>query len=526
MPLSFATRLRAVLVAAVFVLGLSFAEFDRKGFIAMGIFGAMPFLIWMLASSAVKDAPPFDDTGFHRTRPITPGQAFRRLAGFHLLPLTGVLAILVAYGCHCNLAAWEIATGALFVAIPWIALVSLFATIASLTTSTTHSKAWGPLAGLLVPALSTVAMCWVAFRDSSLHGSPNQIRFPSYLHMAIAAAVLYPLLWWIVSARRTPWGLGCGLALLVGALLPWISPQIKGGDLLRHVRPQLRSDDLKAQRIRMDSVDHAPNPDQIPVSQLMILQGLAPDEFIAGLHLWKRFEKPTPSGQLMDSDKVLSGMNGTAFAANSAGRMIPAVASLFHSIGLEHRDGAELLVLGWEPDSRDKRRLINQLLALPVLPSFDFNLARNPVSPETSRLTWELSGTRYQWVKILEVAAGKTGRSNLPEGGVIEVIPPKESSKYPQLLLQIIRGVRTSLPWDTPNPAIIARMADGRAALVPLSSGGYFNPHNGFLTSRAIFACPEERLPPQQLDDLKNARLEVYWPVYRSSFGFMLPPPE
>jgi len=532
MPLSFATRLRGVLAAAALIVGLSLVESDQTGLIPFGIFGAMPFLIWMLAAAAVKDAPPFDDTAFHRTRPVTRDQAFRRSAEFYLLLLAGIFLALAAYGWYFNLAAWEVATGALFVASPWIALVSLFATIASLTTSNSHSKAWGPLAGLVIPALSTVAMCWVAFKYPSLFGDQIEIRYPSYPDMAVAAAVLYPLLWWLVSTRRVSWRLGCGLALQIGILLPWVSPMIN----VLHwfpAPPRYRTplEDLKGQRFKPDTAEPPLDPDQVPVSRLIAVQGLAPDEFIGGLQLSMSYEYPAPgsSDWRLGSDKVLDGMNSTAFSTDNAGRLVPATASLFRAVGLNADD--DLPILGWEINSRDRRpinkpALIRLLLNLPVRPNYDYNLARNPLSPETSLLPWELNGDKYQWVKILEVGAGETARAKLPGGGIIQIIPPEESSNYPQLLLQIIRGLRTSMPWTTPNPAIIARMADGRSALVRLSNGGYFNPQNSFLTSRIIFACPEEGLPSQQRADLKKARLEVYWPAYRGSFRSKLAPPE
>ncbi|HEY1121488.1 MAG TPA: hypothetical protein VGE67_07795, partial [Haloferula sp.] len=411
MPLSFATRLLGVLVAAALVIALAFAEFDHEGYIAIGILGSIPFLIWMLVSAAAKDAAPFDDTAFHRTRPITRDKVFRHLAGFYLLLLAGIFLILASYGWYFNLAAWEVAVGALFVAIPSIALVSLFATVASLTTSTSHSKAWGPLAGLVIPALSTVAMCWVAFKYPSLFGDQIEIRYPSYPDMAVAAAVLYPLLWWLVSTRRVSWRLGCGLALQIGILLPWISPMIK----VLHWFPappryRIPLEDLKGQRFRPDIAEPPLDPDQVPISRLIAVQGLAPDEFIGGLSLSMSYEYPAPgsSDWRLGSDKVLDGMNRTAFSTDITGRLVPATASLFHAVGLKPGDEAELPILGWESNSRDrrpinKRALMRLLLTLPIRPNYDYNLARNPLSPETSLLPWELNGDRYQWVKVLEV---------------------------------------------------------------------------------------------------------------------------
>lgn len=530
MPLSFLTRLRGVLVVGIVVLCLLLVEVGQQVWISVAI-----FLVWMPVSSAVKDAPPFDDTAFHRTRPLTPLQVFGRIAGFHLLLLVAILASLAAYGWYYNVGIREIAIGASWLTVMWIAVVSLFGTVATLLTSTRHSKGWGLVVGIIAPALSTYAMFWFAFKASQ-GGGDSGFR-PSLTGMGLGAALIYPALWWLVATKLT-WRLGYGLALLVGASLPWVSPFLKVGESrYAPTETALQTQDLEFRRLATPVSADGHHPNQASVSHLIEIKGLAQDEFIIEDDLWMHLAPSTPgSNSQKTSDKVLNEMDGTAFATDSAGHLIPATAALYHTMGLGTARDADFPI--WRTDQEDrspdddyrrKFRPITDLLRLRIRSTHDDNPSRNPLSPETARLTWEFSGSRHRWVKVLESSGSESRRARLPGGGVVKLTPPKAYPEDFDLSLQItIPRHCGRLWWRSPRPAVIARTSDGKIGLVDVveAQGTPFFGQEGFLTRHTRLHFRQKLNHPQELAELRSARLEVYWPEYQGSFKVMLSPPE
>ena len=96
MPLSLMTHLRGAIIVAIFAFAFLWLEISSQLFVGMISLFLMPLLIWLLVSNAVKEAPPFDDTAFHRTRPVTAGQVYRHVVGFHLLVLGCVLLVILS----------------------------------------------------------------------------------------------------------------------------------------------------------------------------------------------------------------------------------------------------------------------------------------------------------------------------------------------------------------------------------------------------------------------------------------------
>lgn len=512
MPLSLLTRLRGVIIVAAFAFALLWLEISDQMLAGVIALFLMPLLFWLLVSNAVKDAPPFDDTAFHRTRPVTAGKAYRHLVGFHLLVLACILLLVLAYVWRFNLGWREALSGSIAVVIPLIALVSLFGATASLWTSSKHWKGWPFVLLLLLPAISLLLFC------SSMVREPRSIPVAT---LTFAGALIYPALWWLVAARRR-WFLGSVLGLLVGILMPWISLPI--GDpyewfshpVQERTPVPERTPALAIRRLKTPANTETMVNDQAAISRSMEILGLGPDEFVrvSRMGISSLNSQGRPSS--FSTASAVGDMPNTNFCTTKDGELIPATVSLLRAIG------NETVTMPWW-DSYPEQHRRHTLEDLLRLPTRTFSMARNenrPPSPEMETFEWSISGESFRWLKILDVAATKGGRAKFPDTGTIRILPLEETSGDFTLTMQM-----TGSNWI--DLAVVAKTPDGKARLIDLQASG--TPRQGFLTSETEFEFRNQtdKSPgAERRKILRDSRIEVYRAESRGTFSAILPPPK
>ncbi len=520
MPLSKLTLLRGALIVAFFAFALFHTDAWRGWVVAAASLFVLPLLTWLLVSNAVKEAPPFDDTAFHRTRPVTAGRVFRHLAGFHLLVLAGMLGVILILGWFFNLGAREIAPGMLMVTVPWIALVALFATVASLSTVPERWNGWGAVTLLLLPAISFLLLSF-SFGWTSIEWT--------IFGMPLAGAVIYPALWWLVAVKRR-WFLGCGLGLTTGLVLPWVpiplDLSVPGRLLYGDSRQRVPEPVIR--RLKDPAAAAGMVEEQAELSRLLEVRGLGPDEFIGSVKMDSIRERPPgESHPLYDMEPAFQEMYLTAFSTNANGRLVPATTALFHVVNSGSAAGSGHPIPGDRIHNRSSALSESELLGLPV------NGRRHrhgyeSLPIETTELPWSFSGTTFRWVKVLEVPATKGGRAKLPDGGVIQLLPPDRNLADFVFTVRVMQGRHRPEPLGRGSlPALVARDADGRARLIQGHAMGRTTSFR-FLIREREFEYRKPSAHPQPLagsDALQTTRLEVYWPEYRGFFRATLPPP-
>lgn len=182
------------------------------GFALSGV----PILATLLSSSAVRDAPPFNDRAFHRTLPPCDGVAFRSVLAIHLLVLAGISAATAVYCAHLNFG-WEAFRESILRFVGPLGIFMIFFGIgASMATSPGRGKMLGfavifgaPLLSFWFPWL--VLLGWTP-------GESEGASMPAFL---LLVAIVYFLIWWLVAVRRRK-ALGMVLGGIFGLWLPWI----------------------------------------------------------------------------------------------------------------------------------------------------------------------------------------------------------------------------------------------------------------------------------------------------------------
>jgi hypothetical protein len=509
MPLSLLTRLRGVTIVAVFAIALLWLEISDQMWAWATGFLLMPLLIWLLVSNAIKDAPPFDDTAFHRTRPVTAGQVYRHLVGFHLLLLGCILLVVLAYVWRFNLGVREAIFGTIAMMIPLIAIGSLFGTMASLWTSPAHWKGWPFFLLLLIPAISLFAFI------ASFLRQPQEISFAS---LTFAGCIIYPALWWLVAVRRR-WFLGNALGLFVGIAMPWISlPVALPQEWLWQPPPQHTPHQIK--RLKSPATPEGMVDGQTPVSRLLQVRGLAPDEFI---QVTRMTSQKNPYGH----GDVLNDLAESNFCTDKEGRLIPAAASLFRVMGYGSTD------LPWWDNSPDEawHRTIEDHMRLPIRRYANDKRRPQVPSAEVEAHGWRVQGLSYRWVKVLDVPAVDGGRTKLPGKGTIRVLPLEETSGDFSLTLRVIKA--ELIPWSSGtsgspiSPVVIAKSSDGKARFIELQGPGASQ--HGFLAAETEYEFRDQTHQArgdERLKVLRDSRVEVYWADLQGLFSANLPPPE
>ena len=281
MPHSPFTRFLATVIVALYALALLWPD-DRAyvwGWYAMA---SLPIILGVFTWSAVRSAAPFDDRSFHRILPPGDGHAFFRVLWIHLLVLAGIsLAVLIH--CWSYNFGWQAMTyGIAMLTIPVWAFISATGLACSLASSTQHWRSMGWIAIFAMPLFSWAMMYWA--RSGFDPEWPNRdVYFPQLRGVVLAAAGLYPLIWWLAAVARKR-GLGILFGSATGALLPWL--YVYGGFVKAPSSDDLyklaeKSQERISSTLKLTRKPLPENPPPwIPISDLLSAEGLAEGDFV------------------------------------------------------------------------------------------------------------------------------------------------------------------------------------------------------------------------------------------------------
>ncbi|MES2921260.1 MAG: hypothetical protein V4819_06930 [Verrucomicrobiota bacterium] len=222
MPLSPFTRFFGLAIIAAYFLALLWPD-ESAALWGWQTLIVLPIVIGLFSWSAVHDAPPFDDQAFHRVLPPGDGVALRRVLMIHGMVLAGIAVAVIIYCRIYNFGGSATAYGIAILTIPAWTLMAASGIANSLSTSRQSGITWPYLAIFAIPALSAFLICWL--RDYFITPqNPYRYRYPllqGLSTIAVAGAILYPIIWWLVAVKRRR-GLGFGLGIATGLLIPWM----------------------------------------------------------------------------------------------------------------------------------------------------------------------------------------------------------------------------------------------------------------------------------------------------------------
>ncbi|MDB6078543.1 MAG: hypothetical protein JWO82_2290 [Akkermansiaceae bacterium] len=279
------------LTALVIVLGYGLALFWPNDDAYVWGWRAMiclPLLLAIFMWSAVRGAAPLDDRAFHRTLPPGDGVAFRKVLEVVALVPAGIALVVLAY-CWKSGFGWRAQTlGLAMLTVPVIGAVSVLGLTASLATSRSYSRIWPWLWTFGVPVFSA---CGVSMLTEGLDPELRRtVYFTHWRTIAVAGAVLYPLIWWLIAARRRiVWGVA--LATVLGILMPWLYHYGDlGPDLDKGLDGRVRlaaGDEVKPPRVTQVHFIRKPMPSLdrwkdkgIDLGDLIQIEGMEPGEFM------------------------------------------------------------------------------------------------------------------------------------------------------------------------------------------------------------------------------------------------------
>ncbi|RYD75941.1 MAG: hypothetical protein EOP84_17550 [Verrucomicrobiaceae bacterium] len=289
MPYSPFTRFLGCVLVALVLLGLLWPD-DRALEWAWHGTGAMAVLLAIFTWSAVKNAPPLDDRAFQHCLPPGANRAFFRMVWIHVLVLAGVSFAVILYCALWNFGWRAMSWGVVMLAIPAWALMSAVGVASSAGTSQQHWKSAGWFAIFAPPVFSWVVLYWMY--ENAEKYVPEAVYFTPLRTVVLTAAVLYPLVWWLIAARKRR-GLGLILGGATSALLPWLMVY---GDFVKDER-QYVPQEVRARFAGTGSVTVSRKPfagsdrDYIGVEDLIDVQGLAEGEFTCVKMFARRGEK-------------------------------------------------------------------------------------------------------------------------------------------------------------------------------------------------------------------------------------------
>jgi len=274
MPYSPFTRFLACVLVALVALGLLWPD-DRTFEWATYGTGAVAILVAVFTWSAVRNSPPLDDRAFQHCLPAGPGRAFFRVIWIHLLVLAGAALAVLVYCAVWNFS-WRAASwGVVMLTVPAWALMSAMGVASSAGSSQQHWKSTAWFAILAMPLFSAGLLYWLNLGVEKYE--PANVYFTPLRTMALTAATLYPLVWWLVAARKRR-TLGLLLGGATSALLPWL---VTYGDFVKvsanantELPPSAAAERLTLSRKPFAGSDKP----WIPVEDLLDVQGLAEGE--------------------------------------------------------------------------------------------------------------------------------------------------------------------------------------------------------------------------------------------------------
>ncbi|MEK7951587.1 hypothetical protein [Luteolibacter soli] len=218
MPYSPFTRFLGCVLVVLAALALLWPDDRTLQWAAYGT-GAVAILLMVFTWSAVRNSPPLDDQAFHQCLPEGVSRAFFRTVWIHLLVLAGVAVVVLVY-CGVWNFSWRAASyGVAMLTLPVWALMSAMGVASSASSS---RQAWKSAAWFAIFAMPLFSWGLLyVLNDGVEKYVPEEVYFPPVRTLVLTGATLYPLVWWLVAARKRR-RLGLVLGGATGALLPWL----------------------------------------------------------------------------------------------------------------------------------------------------------------------------------------------------------------------------------------------------------------------------------------------------------------
>ena len=477
---------------------------------------ALPLLVWLLTSRAVRDAPPFDDRAFHRTLPPGDRYAFWRVVRFHLFGFAGIAAIVAAY-CWLNNLGWlEVIWGIAVVMIPATAGVSVFGVVSSLSTSRQHWAGWPYINIMLIPAIPSL---WFVFRIWKLDG------MAALAIMILACSLFFPFIWWLVGARGRR-KIGTILGMIVVFICPLFCVFLQPLDSILQKSRQAQKQSASAITIRRVSSERFEGLDIEEANHIfehIEVIGLEEDEFIWINCIFTEYDpkwylRVIPNGHLVRVNE--------AFATASDGRAVPGSES-FSRVFSREMPASQML------QRTSQSHSIFSSLLYPTGHSINRSHAIDQQKMDLANgyaRPWLLSGGVFKWRKLADFKASDGGRCWLPHNGGIQVMPIEEASEKVMLTVYVDRGALA--PSDPFIPlesrlVLVAVDLDGHAMILELAETNYAG---RFLISRVQLdstgGFSGSRSDLVDFERLRRSRLHVFWPEFKGIIEAELPVPE
>lgn len=549
MPHSPFTRYFGLAIVAAYALALLWPD-ERAYVWGMYALIALPLVIGIFTWSAVGGAPPFDDNAFHRTLPPGDDYAFRKVIMIHVMVLAGIALAVVAY-CWVFNFGWQAMTyGIALLTIPVWAWMATCGIATSLATTRQQGKTWGYLAIFAVPAFSWTWLYWMrlGFDPDNPYRS-NDFYFTSLRTMALTAAVLYPLIWWLVAAKRRR-GLGFAFGIATSALMPWL--YIYGDFVEAPVREQ--------QELPKDShvtiTRNATLPAEgkwLPLDQLLTIDGLHEGEFIT---TYLQVERPTPErGDFLNTWAIPQDPAETGFEPKRSRIM----AGRFLNGNIAWGEQAVWNHLLEQVPNHGTFTYWNQDLKAPtrlalLRPGESWALGPRKIDanslrfyqerlrePDLVSAVWKSSfGAVFRWKKLADVDAARGGDCRLPEGGIIRVKPLVQEDSHHLIVFRHFypstrsdgpwfEPQRTSIGWDQPWVIAVDESGQHSFALTPLTWTNSTGRQRVMLGDWYdwIFEAGEAKSREQvaRMEMLRHCRLHIFWPHGAGQLPQEIPPP-
>lgn len=506
----------------------------------------LPIVIGIFSWSAVRDAPPFDDQAFHRVLPPGDGVAFRRVLMIHGMVLAGIAVAVIIYCRIYNFSGSAMAYGIAILTVPVWTLMAASGVANSLSTSRQSGITWPYLAIFAIPALSAFFICWLrAHPYFAGFGFYYGYRYPlgeGLMTIAVAGAVLYPIIWWLVAVKRHR-TLGFGLGIATGLLIPWMY------GVLGH----LTSRDEPPQKSHVTITRKAAAPADgkwIRVDDVLSVDGLREGEF-ADLNLsvnrngFNAFEVP--------DDPALEEA-GVRYSPTIAGRFGDGKLSWGETAVWNHLRGQipsnETFEFWWRQRENVPMHLSflrpggTTLIASPDGdPSRGpFPYRQNKTEVEFASTKWELwSSGVFVFGKAGEIDASNGGTCKLPGGGLLRVSPMKQENgacsisfrRYFEDPWQLDGepwfGLKSPEDRWTATPWVIAVDRSGKRAFALPAANAVDQERKAMLgqfTDLMLFlgkAKTGDELARMEM--LRRCRLHVFWPEWVAPLQQEIPPP-
>lgn len=539
MPLSPITRFLGLAIVAAYASALLWPGYPVD-LLGPEVLVALPVIMGFFSWSAVRDAAPFDDRAFHRTLPPGDGYAFLKVLSVHVWVLAGIALSIVVYCWFYNFG-WQVMSyGVLAVTVPVCAFMGAGGVAAGLSSSRERGRTWGYIAIFVVPLFSAAALYGV-----HRHLPPEELGhfyLSSQRTIATTGALLYPLIGWLVAARRR-WRTGTLLGGALGALFPWI--YIYGG----FVQPEETQDEppFAKSHISLSRNPMAPTGNKwLPLENLISISGLKDGECFYSdaiygrdgyLHLFEVVDNLTRDQALPYPSNIYAGNFGGEVAWGKkavwkmAGRQIPDIET-FGYWDREMEVPTHLAILNAG----------NSDIVGPEKGDTSFEpheIRADMTKADLTSATWTVRyGMVMRTEKVGVVDASAGGSCRLPEGGVIQVNPLYQERGWYSISVRVIsEGLRwQDGPWFESKdgwwrePWVIAVDESGKHAyalgrmnvvrgrnddmMLGRSSNYYFNA--GQAKTREDLA---------RMEMLRRCKLHIFWPKVIERVDQAIPPP-